>query len=435
MSVVHIHFRYDLVEGDPNTVKRRLADEVADIVARHLSPGRQGSHRDLVTVVFHDMDPEYSLAEYLEDEMELPRRPPPSDPGAGRLKTTSRRMWKAADRPVGALGRAGQTVARKARTVAVEGKARVGNLTGRAASQMGLVGGETYARFSEFGSALNEAIGDKMSNLDRTARELRVDPAEWCKATAASVSAAFLTVEQMIPSFNTLAPAVKAKFAMAGLRGAWRPVEVAQAFFEEGVPSTVRNLGEDAVLKFVEGKHAGHIRAVANAPELMAEHGNIVWERAKDNLARGAADMKPMELAKANALNALDAAGIVANQAIRTAAMAGCIGMALEGVVTVAENYIYVYKGEKDVDEGVKDAAKDILKKGGASAIGGVGWMVALSLGTGAAITAAGPVIVTVGGATFVVAAYKRIKTALDSAEESVKPEQLDSEPDPVGYA
>jgi len=427
VSVVHVHFRYDLIEGDPDTVKRQLADDVADPVARHLSPRLQGLHRALVPVVFHDMDPEYSLAEYLGDEMEVAGTAPPSDPGTGRLKSTGRRMWQAADRTAGAVGRAAQTVARKARTGALEGGARVGNLTGRAVSRMGLVGGETYARFSEFGAALNEAIGEQMRGLDRNARRFREDPAEWGKATAASVSAAFLVVEQMVPSFSDLAPAVKAKFAVAGLRGAWRPIDVAQAFFEEGVPAAVRNLGEDAVLKFVEGKHAGHIQAVANAPERMMEHSNIVWERAKDNLARGGADMKPTELAKANAVNAMDAAGIVANQAIRTAATAGCIGMALEGVVSVAENYIYVYKGDKDIDEGIQDAAKDILKKGGVSAIGGVGWMVALSLGAGPAISAAGPVIVTVGGATFVVAAYRRIKTALESAEEPVQQEQLDS--------
>lgn len=432
MSVVHIHFRYDLIEGDPDTVKRQLADDVADIVARHLSPGRPGSPGDLVTVVFHDMEPDYSLADFLGDEIGI--SPAPSVPGAGRLKSTGRRMRRAADGPVGALQTAGRAVARKASVVAEKARARVGDRTERLA-QMGRVGGEVYARFSEFSSPLNEAIGKQMRRLDRKASELRGDPAEWCKATAASVSAAFLTVEQMVPSFSGLSPAVKAKFAMAGLQGAWRPIELAQGFLEESVPSAVRNLGEAAVLKFVEGKHASHIRSVFNAPEMMAEHTNIVWEAAKDNLSRGAADMTAMDLAKANAANTLNATGIVMNQAVRTAATAGCIGMALEGVVSVAENYIYVYKGEKDVDEGVKDAAKDILKKGGVSAIGGVGWMVALSLGAGPAISAAGPVIVTVGGATFVVAAYKRIKTALDSAEESVQTEQPDAEPDPVDTA
>ncbi|MXY76664.1 MAG: hypothetical protein F4Y40_06200 [Acidimicrobiia bacterium] len=421
------------MEGDPCEAKAAIADDVADAVARHLVHGRRGSPRDLVTVVFHDMDPDYSLVEYMQDEIEA--SPPSNDPVAEKLKGTGRRMWQATGRQVGAVDRAGRAVARRARTVARASTARVQGLTGGAVSQMGLVGGQTYARFSEFGAALNEAISEQMRRLDRNATRLRDDPVEWCKATGASASAAFLTVEQMVPSFADLSPAVKAKFALAGLRGVWRPVEVAQAFFEEGVPAAVRNLGEDAVLKFVEGKHASHIRAVANAPEVMMEHCNIVWEQARDNLVRGAADMRPMELAKANALNAMDAAGIVTNQAIRTAATAGCIGMALEGVVTISENYIYVYKGEKDIAKGVKDTLKDVLKKGGASAIGGVGWMAALSLGAGPAISAAGPVIVTVGGATFVVAAYKRIKTALESAEEPVEPEQLDPGPDPTAPA
>lgn len=433
MAVVHIHLRYDLIEGDAREAKRRIADDVADGIARHMVHGRQGSPRDIVTVVFHDMDPDYSLVEYVEDEIET--SPPANDPGLERLKSTGRRMRQAADGPVGAAGRGGRAVARKVRTVAVEAKARVGSLTGAAVSQMGLVGGETYARFGEFSAALNEAISEQLRKLDRNARKHQGDPAEWCKATAASVSAAFLTVEQMVPSFSTLAPAVKAKFAMAGLQGAWRPVDVAQAFFEEGVPSAVRHLGEDAVLRFVDGKHASHIQSVFNAPERITEHANIVWEAAKDNLSRGATDMTATDLAKANALNALDATGIVMNQAVRTAATAGCIGMALEGVVSITENYIYVYKGEKDVAEGVTDAAKEVLKKGGVSAIGGVGWTVALSLGAGPAISAAGPVIVTVGGATFVVAAYKRIKTALDSTEEPDKPGQPDSEPDLMGTA
>ena len=442
MSVVHIHFRYDLVEGDAHEAKRRIADDAADSIPQHLIHHRDGSPRDLVTVVFHDMEPEYSLAEYFGDE--IPISVDPEDPGVGRLKNAGMRMLRVADRPVGAVAGAGRALSGKARivaeqfrtadrrfrtnpvgfaqTIAVAAKARVGGLTGAAVSQTGRVGGETYVRLGEFSAALNEAIGEHMKKLDRNARELRGDPAEWCKATAASVGAAFLTVEQMVPSFGALSPAVKAKFAMAGLRGAWRPVEVAQAFFEEGIPSAVRNLGENAVLRFVDGKHASHIRSVFNAPDGMLEHANIVWEAAKKNLARGPADMTPMELAKANALNVLDATGIVAEQAVRTAATAGCIGMALGGVVSLAENYIYVYKGEMDVKEGAKAVGKDLLKKGGGSAIGGVGWTVAVSLGAGPAISVAAPVIVTIGGATYVVASYRRIKKAWDLAEDPAEP-------------
>ena len=123
-------------------------------------------------------------------------------------------------------------------------------------------------------------------------------------------------------------------------------------FTSRAFRSRFRNLGEDAVLAFVDGKHAGHIEAVANAPGRMMDTANIVWERARDNLARGAADMTPLELAKANALNALHATGIVMAEALQTAAVAGCIGMALEGVVSVTENLIYVYKDEMTPQQG-----------------------------------------------------------------------------------
>lgn len=55
MPVAHIHFMYDLVEGDLRAAKRRLADEVADSIARCVVHHHQGSPKDLVTVVFHDI--------------------------------------------------------------------------------------------------------------------------------------------------------------------------------------------------------------------------------------------------------------------------------------------------------------------------------------------------------------------------------------------
>ena len=55
MPIAHIHFMYDLVEGDLREAKRRLADEVADSIARNVVHHHQGSPKDLVTVVFHDI--------------------------------------------------------------------------------------------------------------------------------------------------------------------------------------------------------------------------------------------------------------------------------------------------------------------------------------------------------------------------------------------
>ena len=423
MPFAHIHLGYGRIEGDSDEALR-ITDDLTDAVTRQITNESLVLPRYLVTAMFYDLYPDNPLGEYIEDENEPS---PPANDTEGMLEGVLRRIRRLTSKSVGTAGKLGESATRQARTVTKGAKARMEDLGGAAASQIGQVVGDTFVRFSKFAATLNKATTEQMRKLDHNTKGLRDDLIEWGRATGAAVGAAFLRVENMVPSFSDLAPSVKAKFAMAGLRGAWRPVEFAQGFFEEGIPAGVRNLGENAVLKFVQDKHAGHIKAVANAPELMMEHATIVWERAKDNLARGAADMTPMELAKANAINAMDAAGIVAGQAIQTAATAGAIGMALEGVVTVAENYIYVYRGEKDVDEGVRDAVTDIIKKGGASAVGGIGLTVALSLGAGPAIAAAGPVIVTVGGATFVLTAYKRIKTALDSTE----PEQHDSGPLP----
>ena len=55
MPVAHIHFMYDLVEGDLREAKRRLADEVAESIARNVVHDHQGSPKDLVTVVFRDI--------------------------------------------------------------------------------------------------------------------------------------------------------------------------------------------------------------------------------------------------------------------------------------------------------------------------------------------------------------------------------------------
>ncbi|MYC86512.1 MAG: hypothetical protein F4X18_13560 [Acidimicrobiia bacterium] len=55
MPLAHIHFMYDLVEGDLQEAKRKLADEVADSIARNVVHHHQGSPKDLVTVVFHNI--------------------------------------------------------------------------------------------------------------------------------------------------------------------------------------------------------------------------------------------------------------------------------------------------------------------------------------------------------------------------------------------
>ena len=95
--------------------------------------------------------------------------------------------------------------------------------------------------------------------------------------------------------------------------------------------------------------------------------------------------------------------------------MAGCIGMALEGVVSLGENMIYVYKGARTREDALKNVGEDVLTRVAVGAVGGFGISVAVSLGAGPALATAAPVLVTIGGSLYAISTYRRIKTALDS--------------------
>ena len=303
----------------------------------------------------------------------------------------------------------------------------VGNLAGKAATQTGSVTGSAATVLLEQGRTFRKKCGEPFKSLSPGATRIGDNAEAWAQAAAAAAGSALLNLQQAVLSLNDLSPTLKAKFVTAGMHGTWRTVDAASTFYESSVPSAVRNLGNDAVVAFLDGKHASHIEAVVNAPGRMMDAANIVWEAARDNLARGAANMTPLELAKANALNALHATGIVAAEALQTAAVAGCIGMALEGVVSVSENLIYVYKDEMTLHEAGRNVLKDVLKKGKAAAIGGAAVTVVVALGAGPALATGAPVLVSVGGVLYIVSAYSRIKTALDPTEE--RPDRLPQDP------
>lgn len=238
-------------------------------------------------------------------------------------------------------------------------------------------------------------------------------------AVGAATVAAYNQILAASPAFGDLPLALKAKFAAAGLREAWRIMPVSEGFYDSSLPGVIKNFGKDAVVEFLDGKHASHIKSVKNHPELALENSNIVWEAAKYNLRRGHADMTGLELARANALNIIDAAGIVAGRTLQIAAKAGCVGMALEGVVSLGENMIYVYAGERSVKEAAVDMSKNMVKKGVLAAVSGVVVSVAIAFGAGPALSAMAPVMVTIGGTVFLIGAVNRIAGAYNE----VKPE------------
>ena len=231
-------------------------------------------------------------------------------------------------------------------------------------------------------------------------------------AAGAATAVAYNQILTASPAFGELPRALKVKFLAAGLRDSWRIMPVGESFYESSVPQVIRNFGKDAVVEFLEGKHASHIKSVHNHPELAIENSNIVWEAAWKNLSRGSRDMTGVELAKANAANIIDAAGIVAGQTLQIAAKAGCIGMALEGVVSLGENMIYVYAGERTAKEAVLDVSKNMAQKGVLSAVSGVVVSVAIAFGAGPALASMAPVLVTVGGTVYLLGAVNRIAGA-----------------------
>ena len=236
-------------------------------------------------------------------------------------------------------------------------------------------------------------------------------------AAAAATAAAYSQILAASPAFGELSQALKIKFVSAGLRDTWRTIPAAESFYESSVPQVIQNFGKDAVVEFLVGKDASHIQSVSSHPSLAMKDGNIVWEAAKDNLGRGSADMTGAELARANALNIIDATGIVAGQTLQIAAEAGCVGMALEGVVSLGENLIYVYAGERSVREAAIDVSKNMVKKGMLSAVSGVVVSVAIAFGAGPALSTMAPVMVTIGGTVYLLSAVHRIAKAYDEVK------------------
>lgn len=276
------------------------------------------------------------------------------------------------------------------------------------------------------------AAGDSVIlgvNRKQELKKLRNGVVNAAVAIGAATAAAYDTIQASAPSFSELSPALKLKFAIAGGHGIWRSTMSAEGFYDASIPAVVRNLGKSATLEFVEGKHASHIKSAKLHPELAMDNSNILWERASSNLSRGAANMTGLELAKANVANLMDAAHIVAESAIETAAISGCVGMALEAVVGIGENIFYVLGGERSLKDAALDASKKVAKKGMFAAIGGAAVSVALSCGAGPALTTMAPALVTVGGTMYVVGAAKRISTAINSCRtrKSVEPILLDS--------
>ncbi len=119
--------------------------------------------------------------------------------------------------------------------------------------------------------------------------------------------------------------------------------------------------------------------------------------------------MTTLEVVGARTANAAHTAGIVGAAAAKRAGRGALWAAVLELPVSLAENGINVSRGKKTREEAFKDTGKDMATAGVTGGVVAAGTTVAISLGAGPALLAAGPVLVPVGVGLFAISAGNRI--------------------------
>ena len=233
-------------------------------------------------------------------------------------------------------------------------------------------------------------------------------------ATAASIN----TLVRGVPSgsFAGLSDSLQQKFARAGLggdRGSWPDPQV---IYRDTIAYPIRNLGEDAIRRFTDGKDLSHRFSVSNAPELANSPDNIVgFENESLNRSRGAETMTGMEEFRLHGTNAFHTSGIVFRECLGAAATTALFAALLESPISIVENAIHYRKGRKTGEEAIKEAATAIKDRAAAGAVVGFAVKAAIAL-TGAAplVVTIAPVLMPVGMTLYAYTAVKRILSALD---------------------
>ena len=182
------------------------------------------------------------------------------------------------------------------------------------------------------------------------------------------------------------------------------------------IPAGVRLAGEEAVVDYLSERDLSHIRSVREAPELASEPGNVIFERATANRARGARHMTNWEWMAATADNAV--AGMSAGARVIAKSMVRGVtyGAVLDLPVSATVETLHVRNQRKAAGEAVRDAALDAAGAG-AAGLAGAGALAAVGA---AGFTVGAPVLVPlaiVGGTAYVWVSSDRIVQALD--EES----------------
>ena len=148
--------------------------------------------------------------------------------------------------------------------------------------------------------------------------------------------AAGIAVKPSGVGWDGLSPETQRSFQTRGLGRGLEPRSpvMAQRLYEKSIPKAVRNAGEGAVLDFIKGKDASHIRSVSNAPSQAKQPSNIILEKSNTNRARGSKNMTAAEVA------------------------------ATEAPIAGAENFFHWKRSRKSGEQAVKNTAKKIIVAG-----------------------------------------------------------------------
>lgn len=178
------------------------------------------------------------------------------------------------------------------------------------------------------------------------------------------------------------------------------------------IPESIRNQGEAAVRKFLKDNQASHIKSVRNAPLWAKRPSNIVWEKAKQNVARGSRNMTGAEVTATR--SAVRTAAIKATA--KGVAKGGIFAALVEAPLAGVENALHWKRGRKSGKQAAKDAVKSTT---GAGAVG-VGTTAAFAgvakgatiAGVGLPLGPLGTPLMVVGGGVFVGSTIYRIYKA-----------------------
>ena len=219
------------------------------------------------------------------------------------------------------------------------------------------------------------------------------------------------TSRQGIGGWEALSSATKRRFRAAGLGGSRgsRSEVMARRLYER-IPKEVSNLGEGAVNEFMKGKHASHIKSVANSPSMSKQPHNIAgWEKASKNAARGSRNMTAKEVAATKSTARSAAINVGLKSVIRSAARAGVIASAIEAPIAGLENFFHWRRGRKTSSEAIGGALKSVAVTG--AVVGVVGGGIGLARMAGLAIPLGpfGTPLAIIGGAWFAISAIRRI--------------------------